>query len=104
MAKSARVVIRKGAMEQLAQTNEVAGAIVDRAKMVQTKGQAKAPVSAAGSHGRPSGYLRRNIRIKYAKDGKGAYADVVTTARTPEGFPYGRMQEKTRGYLKAAIE
>jgi hypothetical protein len=104
VSANARVVIRKGAMEELARSDGVAHALVGRAQSVQQRAQGNAPVSASGSHGRQSGYLRSNIRIKYAKDDKSAYADVVTTARTPAGFPYGRLQEQRHPYLKPAIE
>jgi hypothetical protein len=104
MPGRSRVVIRKAAMEELAQSRDVEHALVDRANQTQARAKENAPVSAQGSHGRNSGYLRGNIRIKYARDSKGVYSDVVSTARTPKGFPYGRLQEQRHPYLKPAIE
>jgi len=103
MASNVRVVINKRAIEALASTNEVAKVLVDRATDIQGRAQADAPVSPTGSNGRRPGYLRANIRVKYGKDARSGYADVRTVARTPRGFPYGRLQEQRQPYLKPAL-
>ncbi|GAA3027244.1 hypothetical protein [Streptosporangium longisporum] len=48
----------------------------------------RAPVSRDGSHGRPPGYMRSKIGWSMHRDELGLYADIGTTARTPDGDPY----------------
>lgn len=103
MAKN-KVILRKKEITELAKTSEMAQVMLDRAKEIVTAAKGNAPVSAAGSHGRRAGYLRANIRAKWARDNESVYADVITAARTPKGYPYGRRQEQLQSYLKAAIE
>jgi hypothetical protein len=98
------VILRKKEIEELAKTSDMAQVMVDRANEVATTAKGNAPVSKAGSHGRRAGYLRANIRTKWARDQTSVYADVITAARTPKGYPYGRRQEQLQPYLKPAIE
>ena len=70
------------------------------ARMIETKGEIvtqgakrRAPVSPAGSGGRPSGYLRSNIHWKLGTDTIGLYVDVISPAETDDGAPYGLFVE-----------
>jgi hypothetical protein len=70
------------------------------ARMLETKGEIvaqgakrRAPVSPAGSHGRPSGYLRSQIYWKLGADTVSLYVDVFSPATTPDGRPYGLFVE-----------
>jgi len=98
------VALRKKEIEALALSDGMVTIIVERAEEIVPKVKGFAPVSASGSHGRKQGYLRANIRTRYARDAQGVFADVVTQARTPNGFPYGRRQEQLKPYMKKAIE
>lgn len=64
-----------------------------RAERVTQEAKRLAPVSADGSNGRPSGYLRSEIQYELGQDSEGAYADVSSPATTPTGEPYGLFQE-----------
>ena len=70
------------------------------ARMLESKGEIvtqgakrRAPVSPAGSGGRPSGYLRSNIHWKLGTDTLGLYVDVMSPATTVDGDPYGLFVE-----------
>lgn len=99
-----RIVINKGAMAELAVSDDMAGIVRDTTEEVRGKAQGIAPVSRSGSHGRRPGYLRANIRTKYGRDRESVYGDVTTNARTPKGFPYGKYIEGIRPYIKPAAE
>jgi hypothetical protein len=64
-----------------------------RAERVTQEAKRLAPVSPHGSNGRPSGYLRSEIRYSLGSDSLGAYADVESPATTPTDEPYGLFQE-----------
>lgn len=63
--------------------------------------QRDAPVSNTGSHGRPPGYLRANIRMREGVQSEGPYVLITTDARTPDGFRYGAYWQRRRPYLRA---
>jgi hypothetical protein len=64
-----------------------------RGEIVTQGAKRRAPVSPAGSNGRPSGYLRSNIYWNLGVDEVGVYVDVVSPAETPDGAPYGLFVE-----------
>lgn len=67
---------------------------LERKGEIVTQGaKRRAPVSPAGSNGRPSGYLRSNIHWKLGTDSLGIYVDIISPAATPDGAPYGLFVE-----------
>jgi hypothetical protein len=55
--------------------------------------------SKGGSHGRASGFMAEHIITGEGTDRRGFFVAVITTARTPKGFPYGSMMELLYPYL-----
>lgn len=74
--------------EVTTELRRVAHPILDRAR-------ARAPVR--------TGALRRGIVLVSGMDGQGAYVDVVSTVRAPDGYPYGALQDRRRPYLRPAL-
>jgi len=110
-----RVVLRKKAIDALARSDEMAAIMLNRSNDVVVRGRAAAPMSPKGSHGRKPGYLRANIRTKWARDTVSVYADVSPEARTPpasagsrgfgkRGFRYGRFWEMKLHFLRDVIK
>lgn len=64
-----------------------------KGEIVTQGAKRRAPVSPAGSHGRPSGYLRSAIHWRLGADELGIYVDVLSPATTPDGAPYGLFVE-----------
>ncbi|WP_144070238.1 hypothetical protein [Nonomuraea indica] len=60
---------------------------------VKIGAQRRAPVSPAGSDGRPRGYLRSKIRWDRGRDVIGQYVDISSPARTVHGEPVGLFME-----------
>lgn len=98
-----RVVVHDRAIRALLSSDEVAVVLVREAQRIRTKAQRGAPRSRSGSHGRPAGYLASRIVVRVGRDAAGVYADVKSTARTPAGYPYGRVQEIRRPYIRPSI-
>lgn len=66
------------------------GRYMGRVGEVVTQGaKRRASVSADGSNGRPSGWMRSQIGWIVGTDAEGLYVDVQSPATTPEGYPYG---------------
>lgn len=61
----------------------------------------RAPVSADGSYGRPSGYLRSQIGWEVLTDGSVLLVRIATPAETPDGRPYGLFQEVGTSKMQA---
>jgi hypothetical protein len=61
-------------------------------EIVKLGAQRRAPVSPAGSGGRPPGHLRSVIRWDRGRDVT-QYVDISSPARTPQGEPYGLFME-----------
>ena len=64
-----------------------------KGEIVTQGAKRRAPVSPAGSNGRPSGYLRSQIYWRLGVDSLGIYVDVFSPATTPDGAPYGLFVE-----------
>jgi len=81
---SVRVVLDLDALNDLKATKNspVGKYVYKRAMGAKRENQAAAPVSRAGSHGRPPGYLRSRIGVFLSQDAHGPYADVVSRARS----------------------
>lgn len=74
---------------------ETTTVLIQVARPVLTRARAKAPVR--------TGALRRGIVLRNGADANGVYVDVVSTVRSPNGFPYGVVQNARRPYLKPAL-
>ncbi len=90
-----RLDLRQRALEDLLTSADgpVARHLQQAAEAVTQEAKRLAPVSPDGSNGRGSGYLRSNIQWTIDEDGEGLYADIASTATTPEGAPYGLFVE-----------
>jgi len=95
-----RVVVRTDAVRRFARSDSVASYLLRVATKKRIAAQVDAPVSPSGSHGRPPGHLRSWVQVRYGEDALSAYADVVTRARSPRGFPYGALQERRQPYIR----
>lgn len=85
---------------------------------VYTVARNLAPISPAGSHGRPPGHLKTEIYWELQRDTLGLYVDIGSPARTGDGrnAPYGLFQSipdlrgphggriKTTPHLQPALE
>lgn len=103
MAGDTRAVLRQDEIDRLMISEPVVQLVVARAEQSAQRARAKAPVSPSGSHGRQAGYLRDNIKVRHAQDAVGVYADAVSTAHTPAGYPYGKLQEERQPYMRPSI-
>lgn len=74
-------------------TGPVARDLETKGEIVAQGAKRRAPVSPAGSNGRPSGYLRSQIYWKLGTDSLGIYVDVFSPATTVDGAPYGLFVE-----------
>jgi HK97 gp10 family phage protein len=78
------------------------------AKYVQKKAKEKAPVSADGSHGRPKGFLKKNIKIKAEKSktkGKKTYSVGVSgDAYYGVFIEYGSKRNAAKPFLRPALD
>lgn len=72
-----------------------------KAETVTQEAKRLAPVSPAGSNGRPSGYLRSRIEYELGEDSEGAYADISSPALSVAGDPYGLFQEVGTSIMEA---
>lgn len=93
MAVGGRIVFNDAAYEELQRSQPIARMLTQKAERCTQSAKALAPVSADGSNGRPSGYLRSQIGWTPGSDSQGLYVDVSSPARTPTGAPYGLFQE-----------
>jgi hypothetical protein len=97
MAVGGRVqlVFDEAAMAELLHgpTGPIARDLETKGEIVTQGAKRRAPVSPAGSNGRPSGYLRSNIYWKLGVDSIGIYVDILSPATTPDGAPYGLFVE-----------
>lgn len=87
------------------------GRLLQRVGEVVAQGaKRRAPVSADGSNGRPSGYLRNEIGWEIMSDGGALLVRVATPATTPDGHPYGLFQEigtskmEAQPHLRPAVD
>lgn len=78
------------------------------ARFVQKKAKEKAPVSEDGSHGKPKGFLKKNIKIKAEKSktkGKKVYKVGVGGDAWYGVFPeYGTKKTRAQPYLRPALD
>lgn len=74
---------------------ETTTTLMRNARPVQARARLKAP--------RRTGALIRGIVLRGGADANGAYVDVVSTVRSPGGFPYGVVQNARRPYLRPAL-
>lgn len=78
------------------------------ARFVQKKAKEKAPVSEDGTHGRPKGFLKKNIKIKAEKTktkAKKVYGVGVGGDAWYGVFPeYGTKKTRAKPYLRPAID
>lgn len=95
-----RVKVNQDTLKRLKSSPEWVRELTKQAEPLRRAAVRRAPQSEKGSHGRPSGYLRANIRIRAGRRADGAYVRVVTEARTPKGVPYGIIQQKRRQYIR----
>lgn len=103
MAVGGRIEWDQAALDQLLRSpdGDVARDLQRRAENVAQGAKRRAPVSPAGSHGRPSGYGRSQIGWEMGADGEGLYADISTPATSPEGFGYMGLQEVGGRFIPA---
>lgn len=96
-----RTTYNKAEQQRLARTRPFVEALSrGAADQIQQRAQREAPVSRAGSHGRASGYLRRNIVQRQKLTSNGTVVRVMSFARTPKGFPYGLLHQQRRPYIR----
>jgi hypothetical protein len=103
VAVGGRIEWDQAALRQLLTSpdGDVARDLRRRAENVTQGAKRRAPVSPAGSHGRPSGYGRSQIGWEMGVDAEGLYADISTPALSPEGFPYMGLQEVGGRFIPA---
>lgn len=90
-----RVVVHERAVRELVAGPEVRDQLVAAAYPILSRARAGAPVD--------TGRLRRSGRIRVGSDQHGLYTDVVFDARGANGYPYARLANKRRPYLRPAI-
>ena len=103
MADQVRVVMRPAEIRQWERGSDKMRALVRLARPYVAKARAAAPRSRTGSHGRAPGYLARGVTLRVGQDSNGIFLDIVATARTPKGFPYGRLWEQRKRYIRRSI-
>ena len=78
------------------------------ARFIQKKAKEKAPVSEDGTHGRPKGFLKKNIKIKAEKTrtkGKKVYSVGIGGDAWYGVFTeYGTKKTRAKPYLRPAID
>lgn len=78
------------------------------ARFVQKKAKEKAPVSEDGSHGRPKGFLKKNIKIKAEKTrekGKKVYSVGIHGSAWYGVFvEYGTKKIRKQPFLRPALD
>lgn len=74
---------------------EVATDLQRKAAPIQARARAIAP--------QRTGALRRGIVVVRGADANGVFVDIRSTVRAPDGFPYGRVVNKRRPYLRPAL-
>lgn len=94
------VRLRKAEISRLGDKGGPATALIRvHGENVRQEATDRARRSKSGSHGRASGYMAGQIVTGEGTDRRGFFVAVITTARTPEGFPYGSMMELLYPYL-----
>lgn len=78
------------------------------AKFIQKKAKEKAPVSEDGTHGRPKGFLKKNIKIKAEKTktkGKKVYSVGIGGDAWYGVFSeYGTKKTRAKPFLRPALD
>lgn len=103
MARDVRIVVDQRAILNTAREPRVRDELERQAAPILARARRNAPVSASGSHGRPAGYLRSRIRTRRGLDTFGWWVDVVSDATSPDGFPYGKVMDRRRPYLRPSL-
>lgn len=103
MARDVRVVPDPQGILNTAREPRVRDELERQAQPIVAKARRNAPTSRTGSHGRPAGYLRSRIRTRRGLDTFGWWVDVVSDARSPDGFPYGKVMDRRRPYLRPSL-
>jgi hypothetical protein len=89
MATGGRIIWNDPAFNELLALNGPVGRLLARCGEIGAQGaKRRAPTSADGSNGRPSGYGRSQIGWVLAEDAEGPYVEIRSPALTPTGFPY----------------
>lgn len=97
------VVVRPDGILEVSRAPYVRDELERRAQPILGKARRNAPVSKTGSHGRPAGYLRSRVRTRHGLDTYGWWVDVVSDATSPDGFPYGKVMDRRRPYLRPSL-
>lgn len=103
MARDVRIVVDRQAILNTSRLPRVRDELERQASPIVARARRNAPVSDKGSHGRPSGYLRSRIRTRRGMDTFGWWVDVVSDATSPDGFPYGKVMDRKRPYLRPSL-
>lgn len=78
------------------------------ARFIQKKAKEKAPISEDGSHGKPRGFLKKNIKIKAEKSkikAKKVYRVGIGGEAWYGVFPeYGTKKTRAKPYLRPALD
>jgi hypothetical protein len=90
-----RIVVHKDVVRDLAASPGVVVELAKWATIISARAKARITVR--------SGRAQRGIVTRVGRDAFGAYADVVSTARGDNGYPYPLKLEKRRPYLRPSI-
>lgn len=86
----ARMVWNRAELNQLlnSQTGPVGRDLAVKGERVAAEQKRLAAVSPDGSHGRPPGHMRDQVRSELGRDEVGLHCDIGTDATTPDGHSY----------------
>lgn len=90
-----RIEVRAREVAGMIFWHETTTELIRTGQPVLARARAAAPVR--------TGALRRGIVLVNGADSNGVYVDIVSTVRSPGGFPYGVIQNARRPYLRPAL-